>query len=173
MLAVVLTGPPGAGKTTVLGALSDALSDADIAHATVEVEALVWTHPPLSDEEYVHVITQHCQFLRDAGHTLLVVAQTLETDEDVAELLGALGADAAVLVRLEARATTLVERLREREPASWSGLEGLVEHAQVLAETMPGLSNIDLALSTDGQRPEDVAARIRAGVPALEQPRRR
>ena len=106
--------------------------------------------------------------LRDAGHTLLVVAQTLETDEDVAELLGALGADTAVLVRLEARATTLVERIREREPAGWSGLEGLVEHAQVLAETMPDLSDIDLALSTDGQRPADVAARIRAGVPALD-----
>ena len=46
MFAVVITGPPGAGKTSVLSALVDALSDDDIAHAAVEVEMLVWTHPP-------------------------------------------------------------------------------------------------------------------------------
>ena len=36
MFALVLTGPPGAGKSVVLEALSDALVDDDIAHATVE-----------------------------------------------------------------------------------------------------------------------------------------
>jgi Ni2+-binding GTPase involved in maturation of urease and hydrogenase len=45
VFAVVITGPPGAGKTSVLSALVDALSDDDIAHAAVEVEMLVWTHP--------------------------------------------------------------------------------------------------------------------------------
>ena len=167
MLAVVLTGPPGAGKTTVLTALSDALSDEDIPHATVEVEALVWTHPPLGDEEHARLISLHCQLLRDAGYTLLLVAQTLETDDDVTELLGAVSADDAVLVRLEARPATLVERITDREPASWSGLPGLVEHAQVLATTMPALADVDFVISTEGQRPEDVAARIRASIPAL------
>ena len=46
VFAVVITGPPGAGKTSVLSALVDALSDDDIAHAAIEVEMLVWTHPP-------------------------------------------------------------------------------------------------------------------------------
>ena len=41
MFAVVITGPPGAGKTSVLTALVDALSDDHIAHAAVEVEMLV------------------------------------------------------------------------------------------------------------------------------------
>jgi predicted ATPase len=36
MFALVLTGPPGAGKTSVLEALSDALSGEDVGHATVE-----------------------------------------------------------------------------------------------------------------------------------------
>ena len=40
---------------------------------------------------------------RDAGHTLLLLAHTLETDDDVAELtLAAVDADDSVLVRLEA-----------------------------------------------------------------------
>ena len=52
MFALVLTGPPGAGKTAVLEALSDALSAEDVRHATVEVEALTSAHPPLDDDQW-------------------------------------------------------------------------------------------------------------------------
>jgi len=165
VFTVVLTGPPGVGKTSVLTALVDALSDDDIAHAAVEVETLVWTHPALTDEQRVRHVRAVCDLHREAGHRLLLVAQTLETDADTAELLDAVGADEVFLVRLDAEPATLVERIVEREPASWSGLAGLVEHTQELAATMPGLAGVDLVLSTEGQRPEDVAARIRAARP--------
>ena len=165
MFALILTGPPGAGKTSVLTALVDALSDDDIAHAAVEVEALVWTHPPLTDEQWSRQVSAACELHRAAGHRLLLVAQTLETDGDAAELLAAVGADEVCVVRLEAEPATLVERIVEREPASWAGLAGLVEHARELAATMPSLAGVDLVLSTEGQRSEDVAARIRAARP--------
>lgn len=93
MLAVVITGPPGAGKTSVLTALSDALSGDDIAHAAIEVEALIWTHPPLSEEQSAHQLRLTCGLYREAGHSLLLLAQTLETDDDVARLLEAVGAE--------------------------------------------------------------------------------
>ena len=160
MVAVVLTGPPGAGKTSVLTALADALSDDDIAHAAVEVETLVWTHPALTDEQWTRQLRSTCSVYRDAGFELLLVAQTLETDDDVAQLIDAVGADERP-VRLEAQPDTLVERIVEREPASWSGLQGLVAHARVLAETMKALSGVDLVLSTEGAGAEEVAARIR------------
>ena len=166
MLAVVITGPPGAGKSSVLTALSDALSDEDIAHAAVEVESLIRTHPTLSHERWLRHVRVHCELLRDAGHTLLVLAQTLEGDDDVAGLLSAVGAEDVFVVRLEARPAVLVARIVEREPASWSGLSALVEHAQALARSMPGLAGVDLVLSTDGQRPEAVAGRIRAALPS-------
>ena len=165
MFALILTGPPGAGKTSVLTALVDALSDDDIAHAAVEVEALVWTHPSLTDEQWARHVRAACELHREAGHRLLLVAQTLETDGDTAELLGAVGAGEVFVVRLEAEPATLVERIVEREPASWSGLAGLLEHARELAATMPSLAGVDLVLSTEGQRSEDVAARIRAARP--------
>ena len=172
MVAVVLTGPPGAGKTSVLTALVDALSDDDIAHAAVEVEALVWTHPALTDEQWARHVRATCELHREAGHRLLLVAQTLETDADVTMLLAAAGADEVFLVRLEARPATLVERIVEREPPTWSGLDDLVEHAQELAASMPALSRVDLVLSTEGERAEDVAARIRAARPDWLSPRR-
>jgi ribose 1,5-bisphosphokinase PhnN len=165
VFAVLLTGPPGAGKTSVLTALSDALSDDDIAHASVETEALVWTHPALSDEQWTRHVRAICALHRNAGHQLLLIAQTLETDEDIAQLQQAVGADEHLLVRLEAPPDTLVERIVAREPESWSGLRELVAHAQELAATMPALRGIDLVLSTEGQRPEAVARRIRDAHP--------
>ena len=80
-------------------------------------------------------------------------------------MLEAVGADELFVVRLEAEPATLVERIVEREPGSWSGLAGLVEHTHELAATMPGLAGVDLVLSTEGQRAEDFAARIRAACP--------
>ena len=166
VLAVLITGPPGVGKTSVLTALVDALSDADIAHAAIEIEMLEWAHPGLTDAQRMRHVSTMCALYRDAGHRLLLIAQTIETDDDLAMLLDAIGAEEHVLVRLEAQPATLVERIIEREPESWSGLSWLVDHAQELAVTMPALRGVDLVLSTEGQQPEAVAERIRAARPA-------
>ena len=72
MRAVLITGPHGSGKTSVLTALSDALSDDDVPHVTVEVEMLAWTHPPLADEERLRHVRDVC-----AGHPLALVAETV------------------------------------------------------------------------------------------------
>ena len=145
-MAVVLTGAPGAGKSAVLTALADALSDDDdIPHAAVEVEALVWAHPALSDEQWTRHVQVVCGLHREAGHELLLIAHTVENDEDITQLKRAVSAD--------------------REPESWSGLPELVEHAQQLAASMPALRGIDLVVSTEGQRPETVAQRIRDAHP--------
>jgi len=165
VFAVVLTGPPGVGKTAVLTALSDALSDDGIAHAAIEVEALVSAHPPLSDAQVMRHVRSTCDIYREAGHTLLLVAHTLETDEDVLRLLDAIGADEHLLVRLEAEPATLVERIVEREPSSWSGLAALIAHTQTLCRTMPALRAVDLVISTEDERAEDVAARIQDARP--------
>jgi hypothetical protein len=165
VLAVVLTGAPGAGKSSVLTALADALSDDDIRHAAVEVEALVWAHPALSDEQWTRHVQVVCGLHREAGHELLLIAQTVETDKDMTRLKQAVSADEYLLVRLEAQPATLVERIIDREPESWSGLPELVEHAQQLAASMPALRGIDLVVSTEGQHPETVAQRIRDAHP--------
>ena len=83
-------------------ALVDALAEDDIAHVAVEVETLVWTHPALTDEQRARHLQLNCELYCQAGHDLLVLAQTLETDADVAELLAAVGADEVITVRLEA-----------------------------------------------------------------------
>lgn len=76
MFALVLAGPPGADKTSVLEALSDLLVDADVCHATVATEALTATHPPLDDEQWFAHIRATCRLHREQGQRLLLVAAT-------------------------------------------------------------------------------------------------
>jgi hypothetical protein len=149
----------------VLTALADALSDDDIPHAALDLEALVWTHPAVSDEQWTRHVASACALHREAGRRLVLVAQTLETDDEAEQLFAAVGADEYFVVRLEAEPATLVERIVQREPAGWSGLDQLVEHAQDLAATMPALDRVDLVVSTEGASPEDAAAHIRAAGP--------
>jgi len=165
VFALIVTGPPGAGKTSVLTALSDTLSDADVPHAAVEVEALRCTHPPLSLEEEMRQLHTVYRLFRDSGHRVLIIARTIETDDEIAAVLRAIDPDDHLVVRLEAHPATLVTRILAREPASWSGLGALVAHAQELAASMPGLSGVGLAFSTEGTRAEDVADRIIARCP--------
>lgn len=174
MFAVLITGPPGAGKTSVLTALVDALSDDDIAHAAIEVEMLGWAHPGLTEEQWTRHLRTMCELYRQADHHLVLVARTVETDDDLSRLLHAVGAEQRFLVRLEAQPATLVKRIIEREPAGWSGLPRLVQHAQELAVSMPALRGVDLVLSTEGQHPDSVAERIRASCadPLLRPPPR-
>ena len=65
-------------------------------------------------------------------------------------------------VALEAKPATLVERIIDREPESWSGLLELVEHAQELAASMPALRGVDLVVSTVGHAPNGGATHPRA-----------
>jgi GTPase SAR1 family protein len=102
MFALVLTGPPGAGKTSVLEALTDALTAEDVRHATVEVEAITSAHPPLGDDQWTMPVEAICGLYRRFGYDLLLVTATVESGEDLRNVVTAVGADAHVVVRLHA-----------------------------------------------------------------------
>ena len=166
MFALVLTGPPGAGKTAVLEALTDALFAEDVRHATVEVEALTSAHPPLTDEQWPAPVEAICGLYRLYGYELLLVTVTVESDADLRGALAAIGADVHVVVRLHAEPATLRQRIIDREPDTFTELDELVTTAARLSPVIAGLDGIALALSTEGERPAAVAERIRDAWPA-------
>jgi hypothetical protein len=170
VFALVITGPPGAGKTAVLEALSDALCAEDVRHATVEVEALTSAHPPLDDDQWPAPVKAVCGLYRRFGYELVLVTVTVGSDADLHGVLAAIGADEHVVVRLHAEPSTLRRRIIEREPDTFTELDELVASTARLSPVIAGLHGIALALSTDGERPAAVAEQIRDAWPAKLRP---
>lgn len=139
VFVLLLTGPPGAGKTVALSALSDSLVDDGVPHAAVDADEVAWAYP-FPD------LTQRCEHLRAwhepharAGRELLVVAEVIESPAHLADVLAALGADAHLLVSLEAAPATLRDRIVAREPPGWHGLAYLLGEVEPLCASLAAL----------------------------------
>jgi len=162
VFAVVVTGPAGAGKSVVLMALADALIDDEIAHATIDVDEVAWAWPYPDMDERIDLLRALWEAHRRAGHELLVMGEVIESSEQLDALLSALAADDHLLVRLEAPSALLRQRILQREPPGWSGLEQLLAEAEVLAVSQAELDGVHLVADTARAGPDEIAARIRA-----------
>ncbi len=162
VLLLLLTGPPGAGKSTVATAVHDRLGENGVANALVEADELRRCYPGLAQQR----LCEHVAFLvrsyQEAGHDLFVITETLEDLADYEQMVAAVAPDRVFLVRLDAAPETLQARITDREPAAWPGLPGLLASAAQLASSMRLLPNVDLVVSTQAELAEDVAARILA-----------
>ncbi len=160
--AVLLTGPPGSGKTVALTALLDALAADGIPHAGVDVDEVAWAFP-FPD------LSQRCEHLRAwrdshsrAGTTLLVVAEVIESEAHLAEVLDVLGADDYLMARLHANLSTLRERIIAREPDGWFALDYLLDETQRLHTTMPSLEGVHVVLDTEHLTVQQLTESVRA-----------
>lgn len=167
VFALVITGPPGAGKSEVASALHDSLGDAGEDAALVEVDALERSYPPIERERAISHVAMLAGSYREIGTPLLIVTATLEDDAYREGVLAATGAERSMVVRLEADPETLRDRILAREPPGWEGLPELLNASRALAASMPdGLSEVDLVLSTEGEQPGAVAELIEAALRA-------
>lgn len=160
MFALVLTGPPGAGKSEVAASLHDSLGDLGIDAALVEIDALERSHPPLERDRAFSHLRMIAGSYGDIGTDLLLITATLEDDSYREAVIAAAGVDAHLLVRLEADPETLRERLLAREPPGWGGLPDLLNASRELAASMPRLGEVDLVLNTENRQPPEVATEI-------------
>ncbi len=165
MFAVVLTGPPGAGKTAALTAMSDALVEDRVAHAAVDVDEIAWTYPFPSLAQRCDHLRAWCTPHRRAGHDVLLVAEVIESPAHLGDVLSSLGADEHLLVRLDAAPATLRQRIVDREPPGWSSLAWLLEQTPRLQAAVAGLEGVHLAIDTDRVPLPEIVARIRSAGP--------
>lgn len=162
-VAVVLTGAPGSGKSSVIEALTTQLGNAGIEYGAIESEQLGWGTPWLPDATVRELLALLLH--RQARDRMLVVATT-ETEADLRALIGAIGAERTFVACLAAPPELVRQRVLDREPEAWNGRIPLADHAFALARVIPGLPSVDLVVSTDGRRREDVAAEIREALAA-------
>ena len=167
MFAVVLTGPPGAGKTVALTALSDALVADGVEHAAVDVDEIAWGYPFPTLEQRCEYLRACCESHRRMGHRTLLVAEVIESAGHLRDVLRAIGADDLLLVRLDARLATLRERIIAREPPGWPGLEYLLGETEPLHTALPRLDGVHLVLDTEQLEPAEITERVRAARPGM------
>jgi broad-specificity NMP kinase len=165
VFAVIVTGPPGAGKTVCLTALADALADAKVAHAAIDADEVSWAFPYPDTPRRTELVAAAWNAHRGDGHELFLIAEVIESSEHLAELLAAIGAADHLLVRLEAAPETLRERILAREPPGWSGLEYLLGEMERWAISLTEMDGVHLSLDSERLSPDEVAARIRAERP--------
>lgn len=170
MFAVFVTGAPGAGKTTTLTALSDALVDERIPHASGDVDELAWAYPFPDLGGRCEHLRVWAEAHRAAGSDLLLVAEAIESPAHVHALLAAVGADGHLLVSLTAPLDTLRERIAAREPPGWHGLERLLGETEPLARVAAELGGVHLVVDTTTATTPEVAGRIRDELLRLRAP---
>lgn len=158
--AVVITGPPGAGKSEVAASLHDSLGESGVDAALVECDDVERSHPPIGRDRSVEHLRMLAASYAEFGCAILLVTATLADDEHRRAVMAATGAAETTLIALEADPRTLRDRILAREPAGWQGLPELINASQRLAESMKDLPGVDLVLSTEGEQPATVAARI-------------
>jgi chloramphenicol 3-O-phosphotransferase len=162
-VALMLTGAPGTGKSSVLEALTTLLEIEGVEHSALESEQLAWGSPWLPPSQWLPQLAAVIRIQRDVGRRLFLVAATTETTAELRGVAQAIGADRTVIVLLVAAPDTVARRVEAREPDRWPGKPALVAHARELAASMPReLRGIDARVETDCRSAEDVAAEVRA-----------
>ena len=151
MLAVLITGPPGAGKSEVASSLHDSLGESGVDAAMIEVDALERSYPPIDRERSIGHLEMLARSYARWAAGLLIVTATIEDDDYMLAALAAIGADETLLVRLEADPETLRDRILAREPPGWDGLPELLNASRSLAASMPELAGVDLVVEHRGR----------------------
>lgn len=131
---LVLTGPVGAGKTSVLGEISYILNERGVPHAAIEMDALSDycprpTYDPYGTDVALRNLGAIWPNFRAAGADRLVLNHHVRTEYDLERLLEVIPGTEVTVVRLRAPLEVLQNRVRQRELGS-----GLAWHVARAAE---------------------------------------
>jgi hypothetical protein len=158
--ALILTGAPGSGKSSVLGALGTLLEIDETAFGALESEELARGWPWLSTADSLSQLAAVSALERDAGRDLFLVGATTETQLQLQGVIDALAVDRVLVICLTAKPQVVAERIARREPDAWPGKGPLIAHARELADSIPVISGVDAVVNTDGRAATDVAADV-------------
>ena len=158
--ALILTGAPGSGKSSVLDALSTLLEIDQTAFGALESKELGRGWPWLSTADWLSQLAAVIALQPDAGRDLFLVAATTETQLQLQGVIDALAVDRVLVICLKAPPEVVAERITRREPDAWPGKDPLIAHAHELADSIPAINGVDAVVDTDGRAATDVAADV-------------
>lgn len=138
---VIISGSLGSGKTTVLSEAADLLAEADVAHATIDLDWLSIMYPPqgqFGERLMFANLAAVWPVYAAAGAERLLAARVVENRSALDEYRQAVPGAEPVVCRLTASIEMMRERLRTRDSdmgQSWQiarseTLAAILEHAQ-------------------------------------------
>lgn len=156
---LVITGSMGAGKTTILGEASDLLTESNIAHAAVDVDALGIYHVPgaLTDLEGENLAAVWRNYAA-VGIDRLLIALALESAADLERLRSALRDAELTVCRLRAGVKTMRGRVRQRERGIFR--VRYVDRVATLESRLEEARVEDYSVETEGRTVTDVARKM-------------
>ncbi len=158
---MLLTGAPGAGKSSVLEELATLLEIEGVEFGALESEQLGWGSPGLSGEPWLSQLSAVLELQRQAGRRRFLVAATTETSDELAAVRDAIAVDELVSVFLTVSPEVAAARVAAREPDAWPGKRRLITRTRHLAVSMRNLAGIDIQIDTEGREAGDVAVELR------------
>src|SRR4051812_13451023 len=158
---ILVTGPVGVGKTTLIEAMGRRLRDADIPHATVDFDQLTACYPRLPDDDGWGTdigLLNLASLWRNysaRGARRLLLARVIEGRSELQGYREAVPGAEIVVIRLRASVATLQERIRRR--GEGRGMEWHLNRAVELAPLMDEQRVEHLLVETEERRPEELA----------------
>jgi chloramphenicol 3-O-phosphotransferase len=160
---LVVTGPIGAGKTTVTQAIGDALAAAGVPHALIDMDWLRASFPvPPGDRFNTRLgyrnLAAVARTFREAGSGRFVIADVVETREQLGEYMAAVPGASVTVVRLAVDAGENRRRIAHRAAGNDDPWE--VDRAAELVGIMEANAVADLVIDTTGRSPGAIARDI-------------
>jgi ribose 1,5-bisphosphokinase PhnN len=161
---IVVTGPVGVGKTTVVGEMGLLLRDATVAHAMVDFDHLTACYPrPADDDRWgtklgLMNLAALWKNYEQSGARRLLIARVIESRSELDGFRGAVPGADIVVARLRAAPETLQARVRQRGPGR--AMEWHLNRALALAPLMDAQRVEDLLIETDGRDATSIARDI-------------
>lgn len=158
---LLLIGAPGAGKSSILQALSSDLERHQIPHSALESEQLSMGWPLLESTTWIPTLATLLTAQLSAGRTLFLIAATPESPSDLTALHSAIPTTHRATICLTAPPSLIASRLDDREPPTWPGKQQLIDRATALADTIPTFPGITKTISTEGAAATEIAEQLR------------
>lgn len=161
--AVVITGPVGSGKSTIVDAMSELLGSWNVPHAAIDMDYLRWVFPhppgdPFAAQLGYRNLAAFWPNLKDARVRCVLLADVVESREQVTEYASAMPGTTVVIVRLDVPLPVILDRLEGREREST--IEWYRNRAPELQGIMEREKVGDIVIDAGDRDPDDVAQEI-------------
>jgi hypothetical protein len=159
---LLLSGPVGAGKSTVGATASELLREVNIPHALIDLAVIGQCWPAPNDDPWNERIIHRnlaCMWstFQQAGASRLILCRVLEAWSLLGQVIDAVPGAQVTVVRLRAPIAVLHARLRQREPGdpSW-----YLDAATYLADTMERSAVHHHVVDNASSSPREVAKEV-------------